>query len=278
MDNENTNSAVQSIKRKRIKPPFIVGSLVIILAIVGLISLVGAGINGIQKLTDNTTKKDEYAKFLTPVVMFDPDPFDDISQAKMEQLINITIWSLVRSDEVTTNSYETTEDGHLSIPEKDVSLRFEKLFGNDVKISHRSVQGLEYEFAYDAELERYKVPITSVEPTYLVKVLDVNSKKNTIELIVAYIPSAEWAQNDDGAMIEPEADKYMKVTLRVRSDKTYYISALQQTEKPDYITTALTTTTTKATQSDESTSTSDVPTSETQEATSEETTGEKTEE
>ena len=65
------------------KLAFPLGLAIIIFAIIGVIFAVGSGINAVKDLTDNSEKKLKYETMLIPVVMYDPDMFDDVSAANI---------------------------------------------------------------------------------------------------------------------------------------------------------------------------------------------------
>lgn len=207
------------------------GIIIIIFAVVGIIVSVKAGVSGIIGLIDNSDEeKQKYQTMLVPVVMNDIDEFDDVTKANMGQLIEASIWSIIKSD-VNTGEYKTDGDKIL-FPQADVETEFAKLFGTDVTVSHQSVYSTAFEFEYDSSTQVYKVPITGVDATYTPKVLDIEEKSNTLILTVAYLSGSEWVQSDNGDIIEPTPSKYVKVTLR-QKDKSYYISAIQATDAPE---------------------------------------------
>ncbi len=167
--------------------------------------------------------------------MNDPDAFDDITKANTAQLIDISIWSILKSD-LAPDKYEYG-DGGMIIPEADVTAEFERLFGTDVRPVHASIEGYGYDFTYDATKQTYTIPLTGIVPTYTPRVVDKQKSSNTIVLTVGYVGGDQWAQDKNGNLVAPEPDKYMKVTLREK-DGAYYIGALQNTAAPETATTA----------------------------------------
>lgn len=227
---EKTKKTVSAKKHRRNKAAMPVGIIVIVFAVIGLAAVIAAIVFGVGKLTDQSAKKAEYESFISPVIMFDPDPFDDVTKGNQEQLINAAIWALLKSD-LDTSVY-ATDEGNLSIPQKDVEKYFSKLFGPEAKPEHTSVTGLGYEFSYDSAKQVYIVPITGVEPIYTPRVFEISDKGNTVELLVGYLGSSQWAQAENGDMVEPEPDKYVTVILRESSDG-YYVSAIRSTNAPE---------------------------------------------
>lgn len=214
---------------------FPLGLLIAALAVVGAVTVIVAGVHAVQKAVEKSRNFDDYNRLLTPVVMNDPDAFDDITKANPAQLIDISIWSILKSD-LSPDRYEY-DDGGMVIPEADVTAEFEKLFGTEIQPTHATVEGYGYEFVYDAAKQTYTIPLTGIVPTYTPRVVDVDKSSNTIVLTVGYLGGDQWAQDGEGNMVAPEPDKYMRVTLREK-DGAYYISALQNTAATEIATTA----------------------------------------
>lgn len=230
---------------------FPLGLLIAVLALIGVVTVITAGVGAVKNAVQKSRNFDEYNQLLTPVVMNDPDAFDDITNANPEQLIDIAVWAILKSD-LAPDRYEYGESGMI-IPEADVTASFEKLFGTEIRPTHGTVEGYGYEFTYDASKQTYTIPLTGIVPTYTPRVVDLDKSSNSIVLTVAYLGGDQWAQDSEGNMIAPEPDKYMKVTLREK-DGSYYISALQNTATPETATTAATGTSAPETTADASVS------------------------
>ena len=216
------------MKKKRSKPNLIVGLAVLLLAFVGTVSLIiAAG----DKISDsiqqkNAEKYSVYEEFIAPVIMNDPDTFDDVTLADAGQLLSIAIWYVLDSNP-EPNKYEYTDDGML-LPQKEVEEKFTSLFGNEVKIIHSNVDGGGIDFKYSAKKKAYLIPITGITPIYTPKVIDANEKSSSIELTVGYLHSGDWQQDSDGNMTAPEPGKYMKITLGKNSDGSLFVRAIQK--------------------------------------------------
>lgn len=214
---------------------FPLGLLIAVLALVGAVTVIVAGVGAAKQAVEKSRNFEEYNKLLTPVVMNDPDAFDDITKANPSQLIDISIWSILKSD-LAPDKYEYG-DGGMLIPEADVTAEFERLFGTEIRPMHTSIEGYGYDFTYDAAKQMYTIPLTGVVPTYTPRVVDKDKSGDTIVLTVGYVGGDQWAQDKAGNLVAPEPDKYMKVTLREK-DGAYYIGALQNTAAPETAATA----------------------------------------
>lgn len=209
---------------------FIVGAVVLVFALIGVISMVSLVAGKISKANDNTAKFQEYEKFIYPVVMNDPDTFDDVSKADCEQLIAISIWSILRSD-LDADKYTYSEQGML-LPKEDVEKEFLRLFGSDVKVRHTSADGGGIEFKYSEKKGRYIIPITGITALYTPSILEAKEKSDSVTLLVGYLSGDDWETDENGNPIKPEPSKYVSITLRKNRDSSYYISAIRSADAP----------------------------------------------
>lgn len=218
------------MKKKRSKLNLITGLGVLALAAVGLVAIIMSLHGRVQekRVEKNEALYEQYESFIAPVIMNDPDTFDDVTLADTSQLLSIAIWSILDSN-IEPDKYEYTDSGML-LPKKQVEESFKKLFGSEVKIAHSSVDGGGIEFNYSSDKGAYIIPITGITPIYTPKVISVNEKSSYIVLTVGYLYSSDWQQDSKGNMVAPEPSKYMKITLGKSSDTGYYVRAIQNTE------------------------------------------------
>ncbi len=214
--------------KKKSPVNFIVGLAVFALTVVGILSIIGFVGDRIQNTV--TEKKAEkvavYEDFIAPVIMNDPDTFDDITKANLNQLLSIAIWSVIDSG-ADPEKYEYT-DGGMLMPQAEVESMFVSLFGSEVALTHCTVDGGEgVEFKYSEKKQCYVIPITGITPIYLPDVTQISEKDNSIVLTVGYLASSDWVQDSEGNMVPPEPGKYMKITLGKNSDSTFYVKAIQ---------------------------------------------------
>lgn len=208
---------------------YIVGTVVVLLVITGIVSIFSSGASKIKeiRLNSKAQKYAAYESFISPVIMNDPDTFDDVSKANQSQLIAISIWSILR-DNVEPDKYEYTDDGML-MPQKEVEEEFHQLFGDETKITHQSVDG-GVEFKYSEKKKCYVIPITGITPIYTPDVLEADEKTNSVVLTVGYLAGEDYVQDAMGNMVPPEPSKYVKVTLRKGQSGEYYVAAIQNAE------------------------------------------------
>lgn len=225
-------------RKKKNKLAFPLGVLTVILAIIGIITVVGFSVDTVRNLTDKTALKKEYEQFLKPVVLFDPDPFDDLTQADVSQLINCAVWDLLMSEQGAGRySYSEGENMGIVVPQADIEASFVKLFGTEIDIAslHASTDMSAYDIVYDAALKSYILPITGVESAYTPKVYEIEEQGSSHILSVGYIGNSAWVQVADGEYTAPEPDKYMKITMRERSNGDKYVASVKAADGNEVI-------------------------------------------
>ncbi len=221
-------------KKANHKWAFPIGLAVVISAVIGLITVISALVGAISTALDKRNNYEEYEKILTPVVLIDPDSFDDITKADMSQLMEISLWSLLKND-IAPDTFESNENG-LAIPKTAVEEEFKELFGTEIAPVHSTIEGYGIDFVYDNSAEIYTVPLTGVTPIYTPDVIEVSKTTDTVVLTVACLSGDAWEQSENGEMIAPTPDKYIKITLR-ENDGNLFISAIQNTTAPEVATT-----------------------------------------
>ncbi|MBQ8784247.1 MAG: hypothetical protein IJZ57_10815 [Clostridia bacterium] len=214
------------------KGAFALGLVIVCFALVGVVSLVMYAVGGVQTLFNNEAQKSEYEDFLYPVVMLDPEVFDDVTTADMSDLLAASILSLLSQEENSPYNFEFVEGetSGLAIPEETVNKAFSQLFGTDIQPEHKSVECSTCVFEYQNSAARYVIPLTGYDPAYLPDVLEIDkTREGAVALIVGYVAYGDWQVNEDNEYTQPEPSKYRKITLR-ETDSGYYVSAIQNAD------------------------------------------------
>lgn len=218
-------------RKRRIQ--FVTGFAVMLLALTGIVGIIIQTVSffGSKKEEKQINALDSYNSFMLAVAAVDPTPFDDVTAASMEELIEISVWSILGAD-LEPSQYEYSS-GELMIPAADVEAAFTKYFGSAVTISHQNVTGYGYEFTYSEDDNAYFIPLTTIEPLFTPNVTDGESKGDSVILTVGLINAEAWQQDSlTGKMVSPDPDKFIKVTLR-QTGTGVYIGAIRTTALPE---------------------------------------------
>lgn len=213
------------IKNKRAhKWAFPLGVILTALAVVGAVSLIRLGVEGIKTKLENPDKILAYETFLAKVILHDPDPFDDVGAVPMgniPQLLDISIWFILKDDDINASLPRDETDGSVLISTARVEASYEKLFGAPPP-KHADVEGSDFNYIYDPEAKLYRVPVGGFSDIYLPRVIDEHKTGSAIELTVEYIAANDFALDESGRkLVEPAAAKTMLITLYARDDKAY---------------------------------------------------------
>ncbi len=212
---------------------FVFGLLAVVFSLIGFAACILWGVNFIKDRGQEKKAQEmsAYNQFLVAVAAVDPTPFDDITGASSEELIEIAVWSIIAAD-LDPDKYDYST-GELALPVAEVEAAYTKYFGTDKPGVHTSVTGYGYEFSYNAEKSCYYIPLTALEPFYTPEVTDIEKKGDSVILTVGLINSGVWKQDSvTGALSRPEPDKFIKVTMRA-SGGASFISAIRSANLPE---------------------------------------------
>ncbi len=217
------------------------GFLVLVLAAVGVVSLILTGINAIQKSRDDTALRKELSDFLLPVMQYCPSPFTNINDEQQDALLLAAIWRITTAEQVRqyrendeTSLYPEDEEYRLLIPIEEIEASYRHLFGPDALPNHHSIEedNQGFAFEYDPENGCYHVPFTTVSSNY-VPVLDtLKQKGDTVTVRVAYVSNQDIAIDDNGNEIPPTADQatYAQLYTVVKTADGWALTSIAKEE------------------------------------------------
>lgn len=219
-------------------PNLLVGLLVVALACFGVYRLVQIGVDYFRDRRNDLAviKAGEYYAYLIPAAAVDIEPFEDLSAAKMSELVEMTVWGVLNSG-LDSTQYRYEGDT-LLLPEAQVAAAFVHYFGAERAVEHMTVSGYGYEFTYDAAAHVYKIPLTTITPVYAPVITETEQLGDSTVLTVGYLNTGLYAQNAlTGELTAPEPDKFVKITVRSASTGDY-ISAVRAVGLPETAATA----------------------------------------
>lgn len=216
-DSESVKTAdtPEEKSEKRRKVFFVIAVFVIVMAFIGMFSSVRFIVKGIRDMADNTTLKNEFARFLLPVVANDIAPFENESEIPNSSKISCAIWNIMVNKD--TSSYKSSPLGGFLVPEYDVSVSCKEIFGTGSSITHQTVGSGDSRFTYDEENHVYNCAKDLRFLNYAPKITAMTENNGTYVLTVDYMPPSITMVTDDLG-ITVEADKTLEYTVN-RWDK-----------------------------------------------------------
>lgn len=201
----------------------ITGIIVILLALVGLYSTVIFSIDKIRDFADNTQQKNEFAKFIYPIVICDPAPFNQTVKLRSDTMITAAIWDIILYED--KSKYEVDFD-YIIVPELDVEQHATKLFGSGLSFTHESILGADIQFYYEEAIKSYRIPANPKYFTYSPYIEDISRVGESYTLTVGYVsPTPAWLTlTSDEA---PEPEKYVEYVVSKRGNE-YTLVAIQE--------------------------------------------------
>ena len=212
------------------------GLLIAVLALVGIVTVVRAGVKGVATLFDDTQQKAEYEDRLEGLVLFDPLPFDGIENIDDLTLREAAVWGCVYSIQETQGSfdnYNTDPDTEqLLLPSVEVDAYLARLVGPSFKLTHRSFEMEDMTIEFDESSQCYKIPVTGTVGYYRAVVTRLFKRSGQLHVTVGYIPTS----STDDSIINQSSDtptKYMDYLFE-RQSGSWYLTGLTESEtKPD---------------------------------------------
>ena len=212
------------------------GLLITILVLVGLVTVLRAGVGLVANLFDDTAQKQEYEDKLEGLVLFDPMPFDGIENIDDLTLREAAVWGCIYNIQETQggfDNYNTDPDTEqLLLPSVEVDAYLARLVGPSFKLTHRSFEMEDMTIEFDESSQCYKIPVTGTVGYYRAVVTKLFKRSGQLHVTVGYIPTS----STDDSIINQSSDtptKYMDYLFE-RQSGSWYLTGLTESEtKPD---------------------------------------------
>lgn len=215
------NSSESQNTKKKSRSYFVFAIFMIVMAVIGVVSVVLFAVGKISETINSNTLKDEYTRFLLPVVTNDTAPFENENELSNTAKINCSIWNILLNHD--TSSYKLSETGEFLIPEYDVEYSCKEIFGTSSGIVHRTVGSQDMSFSYDSNNHVYSC-VKDLRYLNYVPVITQMSKSGGIYTLTVdyYSPSGRFLSEHLG--IEAEAEKTMKYIISRYDGKNTLVS------------------------------------------------------
>lgn len=223
------NEARIKLHRRKRNATAALGAGILVLALAGLCFIMFFAVKAGAVYVKNFVgpKEDEayFEKYLEPVVMFDPDPFSDISEADQEWKIETAIWASLDENE-KNGAYASTADGREILPLKDVEANLKKYFGI-INPKFMSFSNGDFTYEYNKKGQCYYIPLIAVTSYYIPDVTNISKSFNSVTLTVDYKEGENWGQEDDTDFSDKPTEKTVKIVLSGRRGK-YRVKSIQE--------------------------------------------------
>lgn len=202
-----------------------VGGIFLVLAAIGLITVVFLCLRFTQGLLDDSGEKERFEKIILPVVMFDPPPFESVNDVDPLILLRCSLWDTLLGDKRSSYQYDSL--GRLMVPASDVDIHCARLFGPDVKLEHKGFGRADTMYVYEESTQMYYVPTTGEVDFYTPTIEHVVKKGDTFTLTVGCLaPLNVFTQIMTDESGERMPEKYMIYEL-LRAKDHYQIVAVR---------------------------------------------------
>lgn len=202
----------------------VIGVFCAVFAVIGLVSVLMAGISAIRNIGKADDKKAQFTDVIYPVTIMDISDFSDPSQLTSEQVITAAIWSVIM-DKDKIGKYESQLGDTVSIPDVDVEKYAVELFGDALpEFEHCTVGPVESRFYYSNGA--YNVKLRPITFTYAPDVRSVVKSGDKYTLTVDYVDELpEWmpksvAKTVEYSLNENENGSFRISSMRIISVKT----------------------------------------------------------
>lgn len=196
---------------------------VVIMAVIGCISSVRVISDAVRDIMSNTSLKNEFTRFLLPVVANDIAPFENESEISNSAKVSCSIWNIMVNKDITV--YPLGDTGGYNVPEYDVSVSCKELFGTGSTLTHQTVGSGDSRFYYDEANHVYVCPSDMRFLNYSPRIVGMTENHGTYVLTVEYLPPSFTLTADD-MEFEVKADKTMEYTIN-RWDKKNTIMSVR---------------------------------------------------
>lgn len=178
----------------------------VIMAVIGVISCVSFISGVVRNIVDNTSLKNEFARFLLPVVANDIPAFEQPNDLPDSVKIRCSVWSILINNDIS--DYKITNDGEYQIPEYDIEKSCKEIFGSEATLEHRTINYGDLQFSYSSDNHIYSCTRDLRYLNYAPKIANMTEENGVYKLTVEYI-SPSLSMLAEELDLESTADKSM---------------------------------------------------------------------
>lgn len=195
----------------------LIGFVMLLLAVVGVVSIVRDTVSLVQYMTDDTALRTELYDYVEPMLMQTPvENFTDINKTKQDAVLLGTFWRIAQDENirilvegVEAAVYELDDLGRMIVPMETVLRTWHSLFGQDAQFPYRTVgdPGTLFAYEYDEENAVYHIPAASDNIVYTSVVDSLTKKDGLYHLRVGIVPTVDLGYDYKGDVNPATVDK-----------------------------------------------------------------------
>lgn len=229
------NYKEEHIRNNRRLARQVVGSVALLLALIGLFTVLGWIVGLVRSALDDSGLRKAYRDRLYGMVMLDPVAFDDVNSVDPGVFKQAAIWGTVyqvQNSGGSLDQYERDPDtGSAMIPALEVDTYIANLLGPEYKVPEGTFSTEEFVYQYDEEKQAYLVPVTSSVAQYTPTVEKISRRDGKRIVTVGYVPTATNNATGELSLTAPtEPTKYMDYVFTRGENRQWYLTALRESE------------------------------------------------
>ena len=228
-------------RRGRYKWAAPVGFLMSILAIIGVVAIVGVGVNFVHEIADDTKLRDEISYFLKPITTYNPVPeFEDINEADFDELLRAAVWRITEAERVRmlrekddNTAYELDGNSRLVVSVAEVEDSYRYLFGKDAVLNHRTLG--EDDVEYSEANACYYIPFNFINTLYEPVIDTIRRRGGEYWVRIGYVSINKLEVDERGDTIPPTADMadFAQIFILKRADGHFTVVGVGSESAPE---------------------------------------------
>ncbi|MBQ5840621.1 MAG: hypothetical protein IIW40_01565, partial [Clostridia bacterium] len=147
------------------------GWLITLLSLIGVVTVVFAGVSLVRRAVDTTALKEEFYYYLEPVLSYNPAPFEDATAAEQDAFLQAATYRVALAEQNRmlfehdeSCRYAVDDTGRIAVPVEEVETSYNALFGTESLLTHRSLE--KDNILYSSSDNCYYVPFQSLATGY----------------------------------------------------------------------------------------------------------------
>ena len=192
------------------------GFAILLLAVIGLVSLIVLAVRGIQSSRNTDELCQQVYGFTYPLAIQNPSAFSDPANEHQDALMLAAIWRVTNNEVIRQKQlpdsparYEKDDLGRWVIPISEISVAYSELFGAQAIPYCHTIGEAGTAGAYEYSLTRscYYVPASNASHSAYTPVVDtVRRSGDTITARIGYVRNDQLTYDPAGQAIPPSAD------------------------------------------------------------------------